>query len=506
MADMRAVAEQDWQGGTPDAGGTSLTPAIDRARVAAALSQAATDLSEAGAEMRPALLRRAWMLAETLPRPVTFLVIGASGAARDAMRFLAGLDAPIPDDLAAVVACIRVVHGDRPGLVATGGSGIDMRVPDEPIMLTPHAPVTLTYRAACKALQTLQFTYLRNLTAGSDDEVIEDQLARADRVIWLTDAAAPWDIREEALFHALPSHLSEDAVLVLTEADKVTGDAELQAGFDAKVQLLKQRFAALVPIALPEALQATPGGTLADAALFSASGGHALLGAVRQAQTRARQGKDDEATQTLNALLTALRQAHDTEAEAQRQQAEAEARAAADQAEAEAEARAKAEAEAAPAPAPAPVPSYPRPDETALAILREEAERETAARREDVARLLDPAPSDDATEGPESIAGFLRSCAAARADTVFDPEDEAARRDAFDDFLHLVSGLSQRLREAEDATLADRDLLLEDLEEAEDMIMLLSFEGDIAALDEVADLVSQLVGDLFDRLEEISSA
>lgn len=237
-----------------------------------------------------------------------------------------------------------------------------------------------------------------------------------------------------------------------------------------------------------------------------------MLTAVHQMQTSCRAAKDEEAVyilQQLGGVQEQLRADADTQARQAEHEAMARQEAAATKAraEAEAEANAKANAEAIARPDPA-TPTFPRPDETALAILREEAERETAARRQDVASATEHLPEPSAQQAaPEedSILGYLKIRAAEHAERAFDPEDADHRREAFDDFLQLVAGLSRRLRDTDDGAVRDRQHLLDDLEEAEDTIMMLSFEGDTTALDEVSDLVAQLIGDVFDRLEEILS-
>ena len=512
---MRAVARSDWQeeniagsgGGSADHAGAA---GIDRQRLGAALLRLAGEVARLHAPLRPSVLQRAWVVGEHLARPVDFLLVGRSPLARDAMRFLAGMDAAIPDDLASVVACLRVVHGAAPELRATSGAGLDIPIPSEPIMLTPHAPVTLIHRATSRVLKTMQFTHLRNLGAGCPGDGTEPHLDRADAAIWLSDATDAWSEAEEALFRALPVRLSGNAVLVLTDAERATAAPERRALFDRKVELLAGRFRAVLPLALPAALKAAPGGVLADAALFGASGAPALLTALRRIEAATRAAKDAEAARLVDALGDAREAARRAAAEA-RARAEAEARAraeAAARAEAEAAARTEAEAEAAreapdggdgAPPVTAPAPSLPRLDDTALAILREEAEREARARRREAGEApAPPAPPAPPPAGQSGIADFLAQCAADHADLDLDTARHADRLRIFDEFLNLISGLATRLRDPATG-IREGDRLLGALEEAEDTIMLLSCEGDAAALRDGADLVAQMIADIFDR-------
>lgn len=448
-----------------------------------ALRTALEDATRLCAPVRQTALDRARELTDHLAEPIEVLVIGPHETALDTMHFLAGLDDPLPRDLSALVACLRLAHGDSPGMEVLGGDGTRMEMPDEPIMLAPHAPVTVTIHAPRPILREMQLSHLRNLAAGAEDPVRAARIARADAVLWISDAGEDWTEAEEALYLALPARQVDNALLLLTDADRVTDDPALLERFNAKVRRLNERFVAIRPIALPAALQAAPGGALTDVEMFTASGAHAVLHAVRALLDQARAQKDDEADRLLRTLSSAL-----DEARAQSRPApEAPAP----------EARPQAMAAA---------PAFPRPDETALTILREEAELEAQARRAEAAGQAAPAPAAPPAPAPDaedpveddSLAAFLRSCALAHHARDFDRADTIQRREAFDAMLDLVTGLARRLEEAPEG-IAQADRLLEDLEEAEDMLMLLSCEADDDALTDAADIVTQLIGDLFDR-------
>lgn len=410
---------------------------IDRTATAGALEAIADEVVASGAEVRPTLVQRARVISGNLQQPVNFLVVGPADGARASMRFLTGMAEDFSDDLIALANCIKVMHGDAAGITATSNSGAEMSVSDDPLMLSPHAPVTLTYRWPSEILQSFQLTHLVGLGADSNDDVVRDQLALADAVIWVSDAVEAWTDTEMALLDALPARLMHNAVLLMTDAVRVTGSPQARAGFDAKVERLTEHFTQLVPISLDAALSAAPGGQLSNVELFNASGAPALLAALREIQATARHHKDDEAKRLLATLTEKVETATATppaEAEAQIA-AEAEAAGlAGDDIDPAVMAGLQADVEAMMQAALAKEMGDTMVAEAPEADVQE-AEVADAGTPED--EIPDPPLADEPEK--DGATAFLNSLAVAHHADDFDRTDPAQRRQAFERLIELCS-------------------------------------------------------------------
>lgn len=94
-----------------------------------ALRTALEDATRLCAPVRQTALDRARELTDHLAEPIEVLVIGPHETALDTMHFLAGLDDPLPRDLSALVACLRLAHGDSPGWRCSAGTAPAWRCP-----------------------------------------------------------------------------------------------------------------------------------------------------------------------------------------------------------------------------------------------------------------------------------------------------------------------------------------------------------------------------------------
>lgn len=87
-----------------------------------------------------------------------------------------------------------------------------------------------------------------------DSSVWSEVINQADIVIWCTHATQAWRQSESAAFDGLPEHLRKNAILLITRFDKLLTDRDRKRVLARVKAETKDRFRAIFPVALLDAL------------------------------------------------------------------------------------------------------------------------------------------------------------------------------------------------------------------------------------------------------------
>lgn len=87
-----------------------------------------------------------------------------------------------------------------------------------------------------------------------DSSVWSEVINQADIVIWCTHATQAWRQSEAAAFDSLPDHLKKNAILLITRFDKLLTDRDRKRVLARVKAETKDRFRAIFPVALLDAL------------------------------------------------------------------------------------------------------------------------------------------------------------------------------------------------------------------------------------------------------------
>lgn len=89
-----------------------------------------------------------------------------------------------------------------------------------------------------------------------DSSVWSSVVSEADIVVWCTHATQAWRQSEAAAFDSLPEELKKNALLLITRYDKLTSDRDRKRVLARVKAETKDRFRAIFPVALLDALAA----------------------------------------------------------------------------------------------------------------------------------------------------------------------------------------------------------------------------------------------------------
>lgn len=89
-----------------------------------------------------------------------------------------------------------------------------------------------------------------------DSAVWKDVIGEANIVVWCTHATQAWRQSEAATFDSLPEHLKKNAILLITRFDKIITERDRKRVLARVKAETKDRFRAIFPVALLNALSA----------------------------------------------------------------------------------------------------------------------------------------------------------------------------------------------------------------------------------------------------------
>ncbi|MFV0515349.1 MAG: hypothetical protein ACK5MY_17200 [Jhaorihella sp.] len=249
----------------------------------------------AGRLPEPASKRGAQLLAR-LGSPVSVVVIGPPGSGKSSIvNMLLGWSAiPETPDL----PVLEIVAGARPRTVFELSDG--SRDHAEGVTLAGPVPadvVLARVELPAPALNGMNLTEIR--VAGSSCEqraAVGLAVQRADIVLWCTQS---FGTTEQALWAEVPDALKDHSFLVLTKADRLLMQGVLAERLAELEPVVAEEFYSLFPVATLQAIAARAPGAPENPALWKASGGRALTGAVMKRVETGRNADADSALQFL---------------------------------------------------------------------------------------------------------------------------------------------------------------------------------------------------------------
>ena len=271
----------------------------------------------------------------------------------------------------------------------------------------------------------------------------------SDIVVWCSNASTPWSAHEARLWENVPERLKDRSLLALTGADLVATDQDRRV-FDRKCDDAADDFQSMVSVSVTAARAAAPNGAVIDADGFTASGGQNVL---KEILSMAKDHENDLMVQarTLHTELSELQ-----EEDAKRQKIVKSQAAASD-----------------------------------LTLLLSDDDDE------DVDFFLDPPTHAEVKEALEKNVAACKAALDEAAENGFAP--------VFQAMVELLDTLRGHLRAGLQLT-AEHHQVAAQLDEAEELVGLLSYECDEKSATEAADIVRQVSTDFWSRLPRDQSA
>lgn len=237
---------------------------------------------ETGRMPQGAGARGAQLLAR-LKAPVSVVVMGPPGSGKTSLVNLligrplvpGGIDLPVTE----------IVSGPAPRTVFTLADGTARAVDG---IATPGEiekdTILVRLELPVPVLDSLSLTEIRVAGSPAEQRAGVDWAARrADIVLWCSQAFGPG---ERNLWSAVPETLKDRSFLVLTMADQLQMKGLLQDRIATLADVVAEEFHSLMPLATLHALAARDARSRENPALWTASGGSALMRALlRQVQT-----------------------------------------------------------------------------------------------------------------------------------------------------------------------------------------------------------------------------
>jgi len=277
------------------------------------------------------------------------------------------------------------------------------------------------------------------------------QLVKSSEVIvWCSKATTEWNAEEDRLWKNIPEQQKDHSILVLTAADHVSGDQANHA-FEEKCEDTSEYFSAMVAVSVDAARAAAPDGQIRDVETFAASGGQNIVSEI----IRQTEGYEKDLVSRATNLLTELETLQETAA--QRKQ----------------------------------MPDMPVESDEASDV------EEPTLDAEDEGDLEEEISPVDAPTREEVRSMILTNVSACR-DAVI-----AGDQDGYVPVFQAMVNLLHELRGSLKAGLkleTEHHQMAVQLDEAEDLVGLLSYECDEKAAFEAADIVRQVSIDFWSRV------
>lgn len=250
---------------------------------------AATDSEE----IPPAARRQAKSLLERLTSPVRIAVLGYSGSGKSqVLNTLAGfrfLRRPHSTPI------LELAYGANDRTVISPDGSDDIRVLEGHALdsrIAQHA-ARLRLETPAEALRHYSLTEVR--IAGSAKQQLSTVLhaaGRADILIW---CSTEFTKDELALWREVPDNLKDHGFLVLSKVDDLVRAGRLQEVMAALEPVVAEEFHSLLPIAGTQAVASLNSASPRSGGAFAASGGAALVEAIRKHAAQGRQADYDNA-------------------------------------------------------------------------------------------------------------------------------------------------------------------------------------------------------------------
>ena len=275
------------------------------------------------------------------------------------------------------------------------------------------------------------------------------QLVKSSEVVvWCSNANQPWSAEEDRLWRNVPDRQKDHSILVLTAADHVVTEAEHHA-LEEKCAEASEYFSAIVAVSVSAARAAAPDGQVHSPRAFASSGGQGIVSEIIEQTKDFDQELVADATRFLNELEALQEMA------AERKQM--------------------------------PVSPFADEEEDDLALNDTEEMVE-----EEVVEIPQEVPTRE--EIREKILSGIESCKSAVI---------AAETGAYAPAFQGIVDLLRDLRQSLDAGLklqTEHHQMAIQVNEAEDLVGLLSYECDDKAMGEAAEILRQVCIDFWSRV------
>jgi energy-coupling factor transporter ATP-binding protein EcfA2 len=229
----------------------------------------------------PALPARAALagqqLLQRLTSPIRLAILGHPGSGKSQLLNLIAGERIIPPGAALPTVELRFGSARRVLLV-----GADESVREVPLSalgsLGRDAAAMVRIEAPLPILSALTLIEVSGAgTAGEERAAVQWAAARADMVIWCSQA---FTAAERWLWSAMPDRLKDHGFLVLTKADELIRAGSFAAQMAELEEVVAEEFHSLVPVATLQGLAAMCGDRGTDREALAASGAEALIAAL----------------------------------------------------------------------------------------------------------------------------------------------------------------------------------------------------------------------------------
>ncbi|MCG6883159.1 MAG: hypothetical protein LJE62_05325 [Silicimonas sp.] len=230
-------------------------------------------------------------LVRRLSQPVRVSLLGFPGAGKSQLVNMFLGEQVVPEG--AVLPTTEYAWGEAAQMIITGTDGVPIRVHGADLAQIPgKSAAFLRIELPIPILQRINL--LEVVTDGSSEELnsgVDWVVRRTDIALWCTqEFAAP----EQAIWRRVPDSLKDHAFLVLTKADKLSAQNMLRKRVSSLETVVAEEFHSLFAVATLQALRAFKEGNV-DEAMFHASGGGALTSEVLRHAERGRRADFDSA-------------------------------------------------------------------------------------------------------------------------------------------------------------------------------------------------------------------
>ncbi len=230
-------------------------------------------------------------LVRRLSQPVRVSVLGLPGAGKSQLVNMFLGETVVPEG--AVLPTTEYVWGETPRMVVTGAEGSVIKVHGADVSaLSGQNAAFLRIELPIDILQRINL--LEVVTDGTEEELtsgVDWVVRRTDIALWCTQ---DFGEREQAIWRRVPDGLKDHAFLVLSKADELSAQKLLRERVAALETVVAEEFHSLFAVATLQALRAYEKGAV-DEAMFHASGGGALTSEVLRHAERGRRADFDSA-------------------------------------------------------------------------------------------------------------------------------------------------------------------------------------------------------------------
>lgn len=230
-------------------------------------------------------------LLNRLSQPVRVSVLGTPGSGKSQLVNMFLGEALVPQG--AELPTTEYVWGERPQTVVTAADGSVVKVHNADLQALSGRNAAFL-RVALPVPILKRINLLEMVTDGSPGELtsgVDWVVRRTDIALWCTQT---FDEGEQAIWSRVPDSLKDHAFLVLTKADVLSAKQQLSNRVSALETVVAEEFHSLFAVATLQALRAFQEGSV-DEALFHASGGGALTSEILRHAERGRRADFDSA-------------------------------------------------------------------------------------------------------------------------------------------------------------------------------------------------------------------